>query len=135
MVCYSIQKLEVTSQVGHFTNMAKVMLIHSQRHAEVSGRIFVQKSDMFADDLILLNYPYTLKSRVLLEAFQDFVAALEDKAVTITVYNLSGLSRLCDEFRFSGLATELSQFRDSEAFQEQTVRLCKHRPWRCCSGV
>jgi hypothetical protein len=79
MVCHSIQKTVVTSPVSHFTKMAKVMVIHPQQRVEVSGRTLVQKSDLFADDLTLLNSPYTLKSRVLLGAFQDSVAVLEAK--------------------------------------------------------
>jgi hypothetical protein len=104
----------VTSPVSHFSNMARVTLIHPQQRVEVSGRALVQKSDLFADDLTLVNSSYTVQSRVSLGAFQDFVAALEDKPVTITNDNLSGLSRLCDEFRFRDLGTRLSQFRPQE---------------------
>jgi hypothetical protein len=107
MVCHSIQKTVITAPVGHFTKMAKVTLIHPQRRVEVSGRALVQKSDLFGDDLTFLNSPYTLKSRVSLAPFRDFVATLEGKPVTITNENLSGLSRLCDEFRFRGLAIRL----------------------------
>jgi hypothetical protein len=117
------RKNVVTSPVGHFTKMAKVTLIHPQQRVEVSGRALVHKSDLFADNLTLLNSPYTVQSPVPLRVFQDFVAALEDEAVPITNDNLSGLSRLCDEFRFRGLGTRLSQFRDSGAFHEQTMRL------------
>jgi hypothetical protein len=88
--------------------MAKVTLIHPQQRVEVSGRTLVQKIDLFADDLTLLNSPYTLKSRVSLGAFEDFVAALEDEAVTITNDNMSGLSRRGDEFRFRDLATAVT---------------------------
>jgi hypothetical protein len=107
----------------HFSAMAKVTLIHPQQRVDVSGRTLVQQSDLFADDLTLTNSPYTLKSQVSLTVFRDFVAALEGQTVTITNDNFSGLSQLCDEFRFRALAARLSQFRESSNFKGDAVRL------------
>jgi hypothetical protein len=111
------------SLVGHLSKMAKVALIHPQQRIEVSGRTLVQKSDLFAEDLTLGASPYTLKTQVSLADFQEFVAALEGKTVTIKNDNFRGLSQLCQEFGFQDLATQLSQFRESGDFKEDDVRL------------
>jgi hypothetical protein len=50
--------------------------------------------------------------------FRQFVSALEGEAVAITRKNIGGLSLLCDEFGFEGLATPLSEFRRSPAFKK-----------------
>jgi hypothetical protein len=106
-----------------FSKMAKVTLIHPQQRVGVSHQLLVRKSDLFAGDLTLTNSPYTLKSRVSLADFQEFVAALEGKPVTIKNDNFRGLSQLCQEFRFEDLATQLSQFRESGNFTEDAVLL------------
>jgi hypothetical protein len=103
--------------------MANVTFIHSQARVEISGRTLVQKSDLFAHNLALTVSPYALKTQVSLGTFENFVAALEGKTVTIRNENFSGLSRLCDEFRFQDLSTQLSQFRESGDFKEEAVRL------------
>jgi hypothetical protein len=102
--------------------MAKVTLIHSQERAEVWSRLLVRNSDLFADDPTLAASPYTVQSEVSLDAVREFISALEGQRVTIKNDNISGLSRLCDEFRFQDLATRLSHFRES-ALEERMDRL------------
>jgi hypothetical protein len=44
--------------------MATVTLIHPREHVHVLGRVLVQKSDLFAENLPLTASPYTLKLQV-----------------------------------------------------------------------
>jgi hypothetical protein len=119
------QKKVIISLVGHFSKMAKVKLIHPQQRVEISGRILVQKSDLFTDNLAFITFPYTLKSQVSIVSFQDFVAAVDDKAVTIKNNNFSGLSRLCDEFRFRDLGRGFHKFWNLGILRK---RRCRCRP-------
>jgi hypothetical protein len=65
---------------------------------------------IFQQDLTLLERPYNLKSAVCVTDFRDFVAAIEDRPVTITVKNFPGLFRLSDEFEFGVLSGRLFDF-------------------------
>jgi hypothetical protein len=103
--------------------MAVVTLVHPQARVEVSSRLLVRKSDLFADDPTLANSPYTLKSRVSLVVFWEFMSALEGTEVAIKNDNFGGLSQLSKEFGFQDLATRLSRFRDSGGYKEEAVRL------------
>jgi hypothetical protein len=49
---------------------------------------------------------------------RTFVSALEGATVTINNGNFQALSELCEEFHFRELAERLSQFRESDGFQE-----------------
>jgi predicted nucleic acid-binding Zn-ribbon protein len=51
------------------------------------------------------------------------VTELEGKQVTIKNDNFSGLSRLCDKFRFRDFAAQLSRFRNSSNFKKEVVRV------------
>jgi hypothetical protein len=101
--------------------MEKVTLVHPRKTFQVSGRLLVQKSDLFADNLTLVGSPYNVTSQVLLSDFQEFISALEGASVKITNSNFGGLSLLCDEFRFRDLARQVSEFRESGEFKEETT--------------
>jgi hypothetical protein len=92
---------------------------------QISGRTLVQKSDLFADNLALITSPYTLKSQVSFGSFQNFVAAVEGKAVTIKNENFSGLSRPCDEFRLRELGCGFRNFGNLGILRK---RQCRCRP-------
>jgi hypothetical protein len=57
--------------------------------------------------------------------FQAFVSALKGTTVTVTNNNFKGLSKLCEEFRFRDLSTQLSQFRESGNFAEDPALLSR----------
>jgi archaellum component FlaC len=103
--------------------MAIVTLIHPQERVEVSSRLLVRKSDLFADDPTLANSPYSLKSQASPSDFREFIAVLEGTAVKVTNNNVKGLSQLCEEFRFRDFAAQLSQFRESGSFTENAAFL------------
>jgi hypothetical protein len=99
--------------------MAEVVLVHPLALCQVSDQSLLQKCDLFTHDPKLKDSPYTLKSQVSLADFRAFVSALEGTPITITNKNLTGLSRLCDEFHFRDLAAQLLHFRDSDNFNEK----------------
>jgi hypothetical protein len=101
-----------------FSEMSQVVLVHPLQTFTVQGRLIIHKCDLFADNVGLLGSPYRVRSQVSLADFGQFVSALEGNAVTITNDNFTGLSALCDEFRFGDLGAALSQFRDSDDFKE-----------------
>jgi hypothetical protein len=62
---------------GHLSSMATVSLVHPQGTFQVSGRMLVQKSNLFSNNLALITSPYHVQSHVSLTDFRDFVSALE----------------------------------------------------------
>jgi hypothetical protein len=87
-----------------------IELVHLSEVQPVSQQRLQNSCTLFQDDLSLLDHPYCVKSKLGVGDFQTFVAALEDRPVTITTKNFPGLFRLCDEFGFSGFSVCLSQF-------------------------
>jgi hypothetical protein len=107
---------------GHLFEMTKhVTLVHPHETFQVLARLLVLKCDLFTDDPTLASSPYTLKSRISLDDFREFVSALEGTTATITNNNFKGLSQLCEEFRFRDLAAQLSDFRNSGNFKEPST--------------
>jgi hypothetical protein len=102
----------------HLSRLAKVSLVHPQETFHVSADLLVQKSDLFRDNPVLADSPYTPKSGVSLAEFREFVSALEGSTLTITKDNISVLSQLCDEFRFQDLSAHLTRFRQSHGLRE-----------------
>jgi hypothetical protein len=105
----------VYREIDHLQNMT---LIHRHESFEVSLQLLVDNCNLFKDNPALAASPYTPKSLVSLDDFRDFASALNGKAVTITNKNFRGLLQLCEEFRFHGLAAQLSQFRLSDDFND-----------------
>jgi hypothetical protein len=66
-------------------------------------------------------------SSVSVADFRQFVSAMDGGAVAIMNENISGLSLLCDEFGFAGLAAELLEFRRSAAFKEVATMFTEAR--------
>jgi hypothetical protein len=117
--------------------MASVELVHPSETRTIPRQRLQDTCVIFQQDPALLDRPYTLKSKIELEIFHDFLAALEDRPLTITQTNFPGLLRLCDEFGFDDLSERLSEFlrdedrelrrrvlslEEGELFREQQVR-------------
>jgi hypothetical protein len=98
-----------------------VDLVHPHQTFQIPGRVLVLKCQLFGNDPRLLGFPYAPKSKVSLDDFRQFVSALEGTAVTINNNNFKGLSLLSTEFDFGELASQLSAFRNSGDFKEQTI--------------
>jgi hypothetical protein len=60
--------------------------------------------------------------------FRQVVSGLGDKGVEVTNKNLSGLSLLCDEFRFAGLSERLSPFWQSAHCNEVATWIRSSEP-------
>jgi hypothetical protein len=104
--------------------MAKaVTLVHPKATLELPARLLISKCDLFADDPGLATVPYHVKSRVSVSDFREFVSALEGAVVKVANDNFRGVSQLCEEFLFRDFAGELSQFRESGDFKEDSVLL------------
>jgi small GTP-binding protein len=85
-------------------------LVHPRETHKVPTQRLKDTCTLFGQDPSLLTHPYTLKSRVDLADFRDFVAALKDGRPSITPKSFAGLWRLCDEFGFEDLSSRLSDF-------------------------
>jgi hypothetical protein len=91
--------------------MSLVELVHPQGSHQVSVVPLLNKCYLFKNNLALAIAPYRLQSEVSLEAFRDFVSALEDKPINIKDRNFPGLSQLSEEFGFQSLSKKLSAHR------------------------
>jgi hypothetical protein len=87
-----------------------VELVHPAEARAISRQRLQDNCTVFQQDIRLLDHPYALKSKVGINDFRDFVAALEDRPVRITVKNFPGLFRLSDEFGFDVLSGRLLDF-------------------------
>jgi hypothetical protein len=75
----------------------------------VSTSALVAKYDLFNSNQVFLKRSYRLFSQVSLASFQDFVSALEDRPIEITIDNYRRFSQLCREFGFQVLASILAR--------------------------
>jgi hypothetical protein len=99
--------------------MSKVLaLVHPDATLQVPAKLLITKCDLFVDNPRLALFPYRLKSQVSVNDFRKFVSALKGTTVKVTKNNFKGLSQLCEEFHFRGLAAQLSQFQASEDFKK-----------------
>jgi hypothetical protein len=96
--------------------MASITLIHSQETRQVAGVQLIMKCTAFQQNLRLVATPYSIQSSVPLTIFHDFISALEDRVLTITNDNYSGLTLLANEFGFENLTEQLSIFQQSSEF-------------------
>jgi small GTP-binding protein len=85
-------------------------LLHPNEARNVSKQRLQDTCARFQQDPNLCDRPYTVQSKVRLEDFRDFVAALEERPMVIAPKNFPGLFRLCDEFGFELLSERLSEF-------------------------
>jgi hypothetical protein len=90
--------------------MTLLELVHPRETRKLPIQCLQDTCTLFIQAPNLLNAPYSLKSRVSLEDFRDFAAALEDRPLQITAKIFAGLLRLCDEFGFESLSVRLSDF-------------------------
>jgi hypothetical protein len=91
--------------------MASVKLVHPAETRQVSVRHLMGRCTLFQRNPHLTGAPYTVNPSVPLTAFQAFVSALEETPIQFTIANFSGLTQLCDEFGFTDLDAQLSEFR------------------------
>jgi hypothetical protein len=90
--------------------MSSVTLVHPEATLTVPVIHAIKKCDLFRNNRILAATPYAVQSPVSLSIFQEFVSALEGKAVTITDTNCAAFQQLSDEFGFKELSAQLSKF-------------------------
>jgi hypothetical protein len=90
--------------------MSSVILVHPEETLTISIHQAITKCSLFQKNSSLLVSPYRVESPVSLSIFREFVSALEGNVITITVTNLTGLERLCQEFGFDEFAAKLSKF-------------------------
>jgi hypothetical protein len=57
--------------------------------------------------------PYRIKSFVILDILGQFLEVLQGKDAKQTQFNISGLTKLCDEFGFKSFVSKLNDFRCS----------------------
>jgi hypothetical protein len=104
-----------------------ITLVHPNESVRISGRLLVQKGNLFADNLALGASPYTLQSPVSLDDFRTFVSPLEGDTVVIRNEDFRGLSQLCEEFRFGDLVAQLARFGEAGNFNGEAVHLLEWR--------
>jgi hypothetical protein len=107
--------------------MALVELVHPQDNHYVTVVHLISKCDLFKNNPGLTITPYQVQSEVSLEDFQDFVSALEGKAININDRNFSGLSQLSDEFGFQALSMKLSAHRRLSGLGDLQTAECRSR--------
>jgi hypothetical protein len=90
--------------------MASIALVHPGETLRVPALQVMNKCNTFQKNPALLVTPYRVRSSINLSIFREFVSALEGKTVNVTDTNLTGLSRLCEEFGFDEFAAQLSEF-------------------------
>jgi hypothetical protein len=71
----------------------------------------------FKEDLL-----YQVRSRVGLEAFHIFVAALEGAAPVFTTKNMHELLSFCNEFGFTGLLSQVTDFLSGQPVVDDGAR-------------
>jgi hypothetical protein len=98
--------------------MSSVSLIHPEATLTVPIVQAITKCALFQKNVALAASPYRVQSSISLSIFQQFVSALEGKAMKITNTNFRELERLCEEFGFDELAAKLSKFLPSKELHE-----------------
>jgi phosphopantetheinyl transferase (holo-ACP synthase) len=93
--------------------MASVSLVHPEATFAIPVRQVICKCSLFENNPSLTASPYRVQSSVSLSIFQSFISALEGNSIKITDTNFTGLQRLCEEFGFSEIAAQLSDFQPS----------------------
>jgi hypothetical protein len=66
--------------------------------------------------------PYRVESAVNEEAFPVFLSALHGKDPSLTTENISNLLLLCEEFRFAGLLSMVSELQEWESVVDGEAR-------------
>jgi hypothetical protein len=103
-------------------------------------RTLMMQFNLFADDHMLLNASYAVRAPVSVDEFLQFVLLLSEKMLKSRTPT-TGLSLLCDEFRFGNLSEPLTAFQQSidlkAAMEDLKVRGSSVRPWRSgsCSAT
>jgi uncharacterized protein YdcH (DUF465 family) len=99
--------------------MSSVTLLHPEETFKIPALQVMNKCSLFQNDSPFLVSPYRVQSSVSLFIFREFLSALEGNAINITDMNFTELHRLCNEFGFTKLAANLSNFRPSIDFKEE----------------
>jgi hypothetical protein len=101
-----------------FTTMASFTLLHRVEMFKIPTLSLINKCRLVQNSPTLLVSPYRVQSLVSLSIFREFISALEGNAITITGTHFTDIHRLYEEFCFSELAAELSEFHSSMDFKE-----------------
>jgi hypothetical protein len=99
----------------HFTTMTSVTLLHPEETFTIPALQAMTKCHLFQSNPTVLGSPYRVHSPVSLSIFREFLSALEGNSITLTDTNFPALLQLSEEFLFSELSTQLSQFKHSSA--------------------
>jgi hypothetical protein len=98
--------------------MTKVKIIFGQKEYFISQNALINKCPRFKT---IESGSYTITSCASPKIVTEFVRAIDDGNIPITVDNCSGLSRLADEFGFSALSQQISNFIDSPEFKAKNA--------------
>jgi uncharacterized coiled-coil protein SlyX len=90
--------------------MSTTKLILNGKSFKVQKHKLMATCDLFEQNTSLLDSPYHVRSVVSTSSFEQFLSALDSKAIDISNSNYRALCELCNEFVFSGLNPSLSAF-------------------------
>jgi hypothetical protein len=102
--------------------MARTFLVHPDERCAISSNLIVSKCDLFKRDPTLTLKPYSIKSRVAVSVFRDFISALKGELVPITNENLSGLLDLSREFGFQDLTVHVERFQELQTYKQNSLK-------------
>jgi hypothetical protein len=111
---------------------ARATLVVNGTALEVNAASLVRACKLFAENLILLQTPYSVRSSSSVSIVEDFVSIVEGGKVVITPQNFSDLWLLSDEFGFEVLQKKffelrcLSEHEVHERLQTHDEELVKH---------
>jgi predicted nucleic acid-binding Zn-ribbon protein len=77
----------------------------------VQRRTLVYNCELFADNPVLQTQPYAVQARVSPDSFRIFVNAIGTSEAEITDSNAKDLRLLCDEFKFTTLLQEVTEWQ------------------------
>jgi hypothetical protein len=92
---------------------ARARLVANGRTLEVNSDSLLSGCQLFAQDPVLMQTPYAVRSQVSHSDVQDFLSLIEGRHVVITPRNVSGLWLLSEEFGHARLLNAFQELRNS----------------------
>jgi hypothetical protein len=106
----------------HSKVITSVTLIHPEESLTIPVHQAISKCSLFQKNPTLTISPYRIQSSVSLSIFHEFISALEGNSVNITVINIDGLNRLCEESGFTEFSSKLCRFSEgSECSSDRQI--------------